>query len=65
MLKLEKVSAYYGQVQALRHISLEVAEGEIVAVIHRAFEAGRCAGLPGPYIGSSENPCRGEQRRRK
>ena len=33
MLKLEKVSAYYGQVQALRHISLEVAEGEIVAVI--------------------------------
>jgi branched-chain amino acid transport system ATP-binding protein len=33
MLKLEKVSAYYGQVQALRHVSLEVAEGEIVAVI--------------------------------
>jgi branched-chain amino acid transport system ATP-binding protein len=33
MLKLEKISTYYGQVQALRHISLEVAEGEIVAVI--------------------------------
>jgi branched-chain amino acid transport system ATP-binding protein len=33
MLKLEKVSTYYGQVQALRHISLQVAEGEIVAVI--------------------------------
>ena len=33
MLKLEKVSTYYGQVQALRHVSLEVAEGEIVAVI--------------------------------
>jgi branched-chain amino acid transport system ATP-binding protein len=33
MLKLEKVSTYYGQVQALRHISLRVAEGEIVAVI--------------------------------
>jgi branched-chain amino acid transport system ATP-binding protein len=33
MLKLENVSTYYGQVQALRHVSLEVAEGEIVAVI--------------------------------
>jgi branched-chain amino acid transport system ATP-binding protein len=33
MLKLEKVSTYYGQVQALRQVSLEVAEGEIVAVI--------------------------------
>jgi branched-chain amino acid transport system ATP-binding protein len=33
MLKLEKVNTYYGQVQALRHVSLEVAEGEIVAVI--------------------------------
>ncbi len=33
MLRLEKVSIYYGQVQALRHVSLEVAEGEIVAVI--------------------------------
>jgi len=33
MLRLEKVSAYYGRVQALREVSLEVAEGEIVAVI--------------------------------
>jgi branched-chain amino acid transport system ATP-binding protein len=33
MLKLDEVSAYYGQVPALRQISLEVAEGEIVAVI--------------------------------
>jgi branched-chain amino acid transport system ATP-binding protein len=33
MLKLEKVSTYYGQVQALRQVSLEVSEGEIVAVI--------------------------------
>jgi branched-chain amino acid transport system ATP-binding protein len=33
MLKLEAVSAYYGRIQALREVSLEVAEGEIVAVI--------------------------------
>jgi len=33
MLRLEKVDIYYGKVQALRHVSLEVAEGEIVAVI--------------------------------
>lgn len=33
MLKLEKVNTYYGRIQALRDISLEVTEGEIVAVI--------------------------------
>jgi branched-chain amino acid transport system ATP-binding protein len=33
MLRLEMVSAYYGRIQALREVSLEVAEGEIVAVI--------------------------------
>jgi branched-chain amino acid transport system ATP-binding protein len=33
MLRLDKVSAYYGRIQALREVSLEVAEGEIVAVI--------------------------------
>jgi branched-chain amino acid transport system ATP-binding protein len=33
MLKLEKVSAFYGRIQALREISLHVTEGEIVAVI--------------------------------
>ncbi|MFQ6000082.1 MAG: ABC transporter ATP-binding protein [Anaerolineae bacterium] len=33
MLRLEKVSTYYGSIQALREISLEVREGEIVAVI--------------------------------
>jgi branched-chain amino acid transport system ATP-binding protein len=33
MLELEKVNAYYGQIQALRGVSLQVAEGEIVAVI--------------------------------
>ena len=33
MLKLAGVSTYYGQVQALRDVSLEVNEGEIVAVI--------------------------------
>jgi len=33
MLRLEKVNVYYGQVQALRQVSLDVAEGEIVAVI--------------------------------
>lgn len=33
MLKLEEISTYYGHVQALRHVSLDVAEGEIVAVI--------------------------------
>jgi branched-chain amino acid transport system ATP-binding protein len=33
MLKLERVNTYYGRIQALRDISLEVNEGEIVAVI--------------------------------
>ena len=33
MLKLEKVNTYYGRVQALRGVSLEVNQGEIVAVI--------------------------------
>jgi len=33
MLKLEKVNTYYGRIQALRDVSLEVSEGEIVAVI--------------------------------
>jgi branched-chain amino acid transport system ATP-binding protein len=33
MLKLERVNTYYGRIQALRDISLEVTEGEIVAVI--------------------------------
>lgn len=33
MLRLEAVSAYYGQVQALREVSLQVNAGEIVAVI--------------------------------
>jgi branched-chain amino acid transport system ATP-binding protein len=33
MLKLEKVNTYYGRIQVLRDVSLEVAEGEIVAVI--------------------------------
>ncbi len=33
MLKLENVNTYYGWIQALRDVSLEVAQGEIVAVI--------------------------------
>jgi len=33
MLKLDEVNTYYGRVQALRDVSLEVAEREIVAVI--------------------------------
>lgn len=33
MLKLEQVNTYYGRVQALRDVSLEVSTGEIVAVI--------------------------------
>jgi len=33
MLKLEKVNTYYGRIQALRDISLGIAENEIVAVI--------------------------------
>jgi branched-chain amino acid transport system ATP-binding protein len=33
MLKLDKINVYYGQIQALRDISLEVTEGEIIAVI--------------------------------
>ncbi len=33
MLSLEKVNTYYGRIHALRDVSLEVAQGEIVAVI--------------------------------
>jgi branched-chain amino acid transport system ATP-binding protein len=33
MLRLETISAHYGQIQALRSVSLDVNEGEIVAVI--------------------------------
>ena len=33
MLRLEKVNAFYGRIQALRDVSLGVTEGEIVAVI--------------------------------
>lgn len=33
MLRLEKVNAFYGHIQALHEISLEVAEGEIVCLI--------------------------------
>ena len=33
MLELDSVNAYYGRIQALRDVSLEVTEGEIVAVI--------------------------------
>ena len=33
MLRLEAINAYYGQVQALRNVSVAVNEGEIVAVI--------------------------------
>jgi branched-chain amino acid transport system ATP-binding protein len=33
MLTLDKVSSFYGRIQALREVSLHVSEGEIVAVI--------------------------------
>jgi branched-chain amino acid transport system ATP-binding protein len=33
MLKVENLSTFYGRIQALREVSLQVAEGEIVAVI--------------------------------
>jgi branched-chain amino acid transport system ATP-binding protein len=33
MLKIENLCTYYGRIQALREISLHIAEGEIVAVI--------------------------------
>lgn len=33
MLKLERVNTYYGRIQVLRDVSLEVHRGEIVAVI--------------------------------
>jgi branched-chain amino acid transport system ATP-binding protein len=33
MLKLESIESYYGKIQALKGISLEVPEGEIVAIL--------------------------------
>ncbi|MCL5265823.1 MAG: ABC transporter ATP-binding protein [Chloroflexi bacterium] len=33
MLRLDKVSAYYGRIQALREVSLEVRDGEVVTII--------------------------------
>ena len=33
MLRIENISTYYGNIQALKDVSIEVAEGEIVALI--------------------------------
>jgi branched-chain amino acid transport system ATP-binding protein len=33
MLRINGVSTYYGNIQALKHISMEVAEGEIITLI--------------------------------
>ena len=33
MLKIENISTFYGNIQALKEVSIEVAEGEIVALI--------------------------------
>ena len=33
MLQLQNVNAFYGRIQVLREVSLQVSEGEIVAVI--------------------------------
>jgi len=33
MLKIENISTYYGNIQALKDISIEVAEGEIITLI--------------------------------
>jgi branched-chain amino acid transport system ATP-binding protein len=33
MLKLKEVSAYYGKVEALKKISIEVRQGEVIAII--------------------------------
>lgn len=33
LLKLEEVDVFYGPVQALHHVTVEVAEGEVVAVL--------------------------------
>ena len=33
LLKLENISSYYGQIQALEDVSIEINEGEIVALL--------------------------------
>ena len=33
MLKVDNINVYYGQIHALKDVSLEVKEGEIVALI--------------------------------
>ena len=33
MLKVERLSSYYGRIQALRDVSLEVRAGEIVTLV--------------------------------
>jgi branched-chain amino acid transport system ATP-binding protein len=38
LLKVEKLNTYYGLSHALQNISLEVAEGEIVALLGRHAE---------------------------
>ncbi len=35
LLKVENVSVYYGKIRALHNVSIEVSEGEVVAVIGR------------------------------
>lgn len=59
MLKVNDIEAFYGKVQALHHVSLQVEEGEIVALVG-ANGAGKSttlktiAGLVAPATGSIE-----------
>ena len=41
MLKVEDMHVYYGAIHAVKGVSFEVGEGEIVALIKPQFEAGR------------------------
>ena len=46
MLRVENLSTYYGNIQALKGVSLKVEEGEIVSLISKWGKQQRCLLFP-------------------
>ena len=57
MLTLEGIDAYYGDLQALYGVSLEVEQGRVFALVG-ANAAGKSTTLPGSRTVRRAGPCR-------